>query len=123
MAVLFITQFFNYWLVPVFQQAGLALAVGLGALVNALWLLIGLMRRGTYKPQPGWGMYLGQVLAGSALMAVLLMWASQAVNWTALVGQDLVRIGLFTLVVAGAAGLYFAALWAAGLKVKQLMRR
>ncbi|MBK6650674.1 MAG: murein biosynthesis integral membrane protein MurJ [Betaproteobacteria bacterium] len=122
-AVLFITQFFNYWLVPVFQQAGLALAVGLGALVNALWLLIGLMRRGTYKPQPGWGMYLGQVLAGSALMAVLLMWASQAVNWTALVGQDLVRIGLFTLVVAGAAGLYFAALWAAGLKVKQLMRR
>jgi putative peptidoglycan lipid II flippase len=123
MVVLVITQFFNYWLVPVFQQAGLALAVGLGALVNAVWLLVGLVRRGVYRPQPGWGMFVAQVLAGSALMAVLLMWAAQAQDWTALAGQDLRRIAYFSLVVVAAGALYFGALWAAGLRLRALMRR
>jgi putative peptidoglycan lipid II flippase len=122
-AVLLITQVLNFFLVPVFQQAGLALAVGIGALVNATWLLAGLMRRGTFKPKPGWAMYVGQVLAGSALMAVFLIWAAQAVDWTALAGQDLYRIWLFSLAVIASAAIYFAALWASGLKLKQLMRR
>ena len=123
MAVLVITQAFNYFLVPIYQQAGLALAVGLGALVNATWLLVGLMRRGTFKPRPGWGMYIGQVLAGSALMAIFLIWAAQAMDWTALAGQDLYRIGLFSLAVIASTAIYFAALWAAGLKIRQLIRR
>jgi putative peptidoglycan lipid II flippase len=123
MAVLVITQAFNYFLVPIYQQAGLALAVGLGALVNATWLLVGLMRRGTFKPRPGWGMYIGQVLAGSALMAIFLIWAAQAMDWTVLAGQDLYRIGLFSLAVIASAAIYFAALWAAGLKIRQLIRR
>ena len=123
MVVLLITQLFNFFLVPIFQQAGLALAVGLGALVNAAWLLVGLMRRGTFRPKAGWAMYLGQVLAGSALMAIFLIWAAQAMDWTALAGQDLYRIGLFSLAVIGAAAIYFVSLWAAGLKVMQLMRR
>jgi putative peptidoglycan lipid II flippase len=40
-------------------------------LVNALWLLIGLVRRG-YQPQPGWSRFALQVVAASALLAVLL---------------------------------------------------
>jgi putative peptidoglycan lipid II flippase len=41
----------------------LALSIGLGALINAVWLLIGLMRRGSYKPTPGWGVFALQVVA------------------------------------------------------------
>lgn len=56
-AVLVITQLLNLALVPVLQHAGLALAIGLGACINALWLLFGLLRRGSYRPEPGWGLF------------------------------------------------------------------
>ena len=48
--VLVLTQLLNLALVPVFQHAGLALAIGIGALVNATWLLVGLRRKGSYRP-------------------------------------------------------------------------
>ena len=41
--VLVITQLLNFVLVPLLQHAGLALSIGLGALVNAGWLLVGLL--------------------------------------------------------------------------------
>jgi putative peptidoglycan lipid II flippase len=44
--VLVVTQLLNVVLVPRMAHAGLALSIGLGALVNALWLLVGLLRRG-----------------------------------------------------------------------------
>ena len=121
--VLVFTQLLNLVLVPVLQHAGLALAIGFGALVNALWLLIGLRRRGSYTPAPGWGMYALQVLAASALLAVFLMWASSAFHWTQLQSARWTRIGLLVLCLAGSAVIYFGALWAAGLKLRQLVRR
>jgi len=121
--VLVITQLLNIALVPVLQHAGLALAIGLGALVNAAWLLAGLLRRGSYKPSAGWGVFVMQVLAGSALLAVFLMWASGAFNWTGLQARGLVRAGLMAAVLGGSAAIYFLALWAAGLKLRQFARR
>eukprot|EP01031_Cornospumella_fuschlensis_P015525 gene15525-18979_t len=44
--VLVLTQLLNLLFVPQLGHAGLALSIGCGALVNALWLLIGLHRRG-----------------------------------------------------------------------------
>ena len=121
--VLVITQLLNVALVPVLQHAGLALAIGLGASINALWLLIGLRRKGSYTPAPGWGLYSLQVLAASALLAVFLMWASNAFHWTQLQAQGLTRVGLLVLLLAGSAAIYFGALWAAGLKMRHLVRR
>jgi putative peptidoglycan lipid II flippase len=123
LVVLVITQLLNLAFVPLLQHAGLALAIGIGALINALWLLIGLRQRGSYKPAPGWGMFLLQVLAATALLAVFLMWAAQAVSWTGLRAESLKRIGLLALVLSASAAIYFGALWAAGLKVRKLMRR
>src|SRR5690606_20846777 len=48
--VLFLTQGMNLLFVPHLAHAGLALAIGLGAMVNASWLLIGLIRLGAYTP-------------------------------------------------------------------------
>jgi len=121
--VLVLTQLLNLVLVPYFQHAGLALAIGIGALINASWLLIGLIRRGSYQPLPGWGRFGLQVVFASALLAVFLWWAASAVSWTgmrSLYGQ---RIGLLTLVLLGSAVLYFSALRATGLKVRQLFGR
>ncbi|RZJ09448.1 MAG: murein biosynthesis integral membrane protein MurJ [Acidovorax sp.] len=122
-AVLVITQLLNIGLVRWIDHAGLALSIGLGALVNALWLLIGLLRRGSYQPQPGWGKFALQVIAASALLAVLLVWGSQHFDWIDMRGQTLKRIGLLAGLMVAAAVLYFGALWAAGLKLRQLLRR
>ena len=121
--VLVLTQLLNLVLVPLFQHAGLALAIGLGALVNAGWLLVGLRRKGSYTPAPGWGLFALQILAGSALLAVFLMWGANEFHWTQLQATKGQRIGLLVLMIAGSVLIYFGALWAAGLKLRQLVRR
>ena len=122
-AVLLATQGLNLLFVPYLAHAGLALAIGVGALINALWLLLGLMRRRTFVPEPGWGVFLLQVLAASALMAVFLMWASGHFGWIELRAERFKRVGLMALLLIAAAAIYFAAILAAGLKLRQLVRR
>ncbi len=123
LAVLVITQVLNYFLVPIFQHAALTLSISIGALVNALWLLVGLIRRGSYQPLPGWGLFVLQVVAASALLALFLMWAGHAVPWIELKSDGFKRIGALALAVTAGAAIYFIALWAAGLKLRALLRR
>jgi putative peptidoglycan lipid II flippase len=121
--VLLLTQAMNLVFVPYLAHAGLALAIGLGAMVNALWLLIGLVRRGAYRPSPGWARFSMQVLAASALLAVFLMWSAGAVNWTAFEGGRLLRVGLLAAIIVGSGLLYFSALMLSGLKLRQFVRK
>ena len=121
--VLLLTQAMNLVFVPYLAHAGLALAIGLGAMVNALWLLVGLVRRGAYRPAPGWARFSMQVLAASALLAVFLMWSAGSVNWVAFEGGVLLRVGLMAAIIVGAALLYFVALMLAGLKLRQFVRK
>jgi putative peptidoglycan lipid II flippase len=121
--VLVLTQLLNLALVPYLAHAGLALAIGLGALVNALFLLVGLRRRGAYKPSPGWAVFGLQVLAASALLAVFLTWAASHMAWIDLQATALTRVGLLALCVVGAAALYFGTLVLAGLKLRQFVRQ
>lgn len=123
LAVLVITQCLNVLFVPLLAHAGLALAIGVGAMVNALWLLLGLVRSGTYVPRPGWWRFALQVLVASALLAVFLMWAGSAVPWLALKAEKLRRTGLLALMLLGAGTLYLGAVWAAGLNLRQFLRR
>ena len=121
-AVLLLTQLLNIGLVPLLAHAGLALSIGIGALINAALLLRGLMRRGSYRPLPGWGAFALQVLAASALLAVFLMWAAGHFAWVALQAQPMLRIGLLVAALAVSALIYFLALWAAGLKLAGFLR-
>lgn len=121
--VLILTQVLNYLLVPHLAHAGLALAIGIGAMVNALFLLIGLMRRGAYKPSPGWARFGSQVVAASALLAVFLMWVAARVNWLDFAGRALERVGLLTLCVLGGVLVYFLTLLLAGLNLRQFVRK
>ena len=120
--VLVITQLLNLAFVPLFQHAGLALAIGIGALINAVWLLIGLIRRGSYTPAPGWGVFATRISAASSLLAVFLLWAADAVNWIALRGASFQRIGLLVAVLCASAVLYFVVLRISGLKLRQLLK-
>ena len=121
--ILVLTQLMNLVLVPIFHVAGLSLSIGLAAMVNAGLLLTGLIRRGTFMPQPGWGRFLLQVLAGSALLVVYLMWVGQSFDWIALQSEKLKRMGLLAVTLGGAAVVYLGAVWAAGLNPRQFLRR
>jgi putative peptidoglycan lipid II flippase len=121
--VLVITQLLNIALVPLFAHAALTLSIGIGAAINAIWLLVGLLQRGSYKPAPGWSIFALQVIAASALLLVFLMWADGAFDWIQLRGQSFRRILLLSTILVTAVVIYFVAIWAAGLKLRQFIRR
>ncbi len=120
--VLVLTQLLNLGFVPLFAHAGLTLAIGVGALVNALALLIGLIRRGSYRPQPGWAIFSMQVALASALLGVWLIWAASSLDWNAAAAGELQRLVQLALVLLASAGLYFVALWATGIRLGALLK-
>ncbi|MEN5178986.1 murein biosynthesis integral membrane protein MurJ [Comamonas testosteroni] len=121
--VLVITQLLNLVLVPSFAHAGLALSIGLGAIVNALWLLVGLMRRGSFKPQPGWLIFFARVGLAAGLLTIFLLWGSHTFDWVALGSERLKRVGWLVLWLAGSVVLYFGVLALSGMKLRSLLRR
>ncbi|MEO7337608.1 MAG: murein biosynthesis integral membrane protein MurJ [Caldimonas sp.] len=122
-AVLVLTQLMNLLFVPFLGHAGLALSIGCGALINATWLFIGLRRAGAYQPMPGWGGFALRVVIATSLLGALLAWGARVVPWTGMQDQPWVRAGWLVIYLCGAAGLYFGALTAMGLRVKQFSRR
>jgi putative peptidoglycan lipid II flippase len=122
-AVLVATQALNVVFVPRLAHAGLALSIGCGALINAGWLLFGLRRSGAYVPSPGWWRFALRVLLASALLGAWLAWGARVIDWTGLVGHTAVRAGWLAAFIGGAVLIYFAALAAMGLRVREFMHR
>ena len=121
--VLFLTQAMNLVFVPAFGHAGLALSVGLGALVNAAWLFVGLRRGGWYKPEPGWLRFSASIFVATVLLGSLLGAAQYAIDWSGLAGNEALRVGWLAASLGGAAFVYFGALWLAGLRPRDFSRR
>jgi putative peptidoglycan lipid II flippase len=122
-AVLVITQLLNLVFVPWLAHAGLALSIGVGALLNALWLLLGLLQRGSYRPEAGWLRFAGQVVLASALLGLFLAACAHGWDWTAMRSQPWARLGLLAAVLAGSALIYFGTLRLAGLNFRRLLGR
>ena len=121
--VLVLTQAMNLVFVPWLGHAGLALSIGVGGLVNALWLLIGLRSAGAYVPEPGWGGFGLRVGLATALLAGLLGAAEHSFDWTSTGGHEGLRIATLAACLAGAALVYFGSLAIAGLRVGQFVQR
>ena len=121
--VLLATQAMNVVLVPWLGHAGLALSIGLGALVNAALLLGGLMRRRVFKPQPGWLAFAARVGLANLALGWGLAWAAQSIDWIGLQAHWAQRAALVAAVLGGVALLYFAVLLACGLRPRQFIRR
>ena len=64
-----------------------------------------------------------QVAAASALLSLFLVWASMHFDWLALRAASGQRVALMAGLLAASAAIYFGALWASGLQLRQLMRR
>ena len=123
-AVLVFTQLMNLVFVEWLQigVGGLALSIGLGATLNATWLLFGLIRLGVYKPQPGWLAFALRVGIATLALGAALVWADHSIDWL-----DRSHPALRALKMAGVLGgvalLYVAVLAALGLKLKQFVRK
>jgi putative peptidoglycan lipid II flippase len=101
---------------------GLALSIGLGATLNAIWLLVGLIRLGVYTPQPGWLAFGLRVAVATLALGAGLVWADQAIDWLDR-SHPLLRALKMAGVLGGVALLYVAVLAAVGLKVTQFVRK
>lgn len=121
--VLVLTQVMNAVFVPLIGYPGLALSISLGAVINALWLFIGLRRAGAYVPEAGWPGFALRVFGATALLGGLLFWAERRVDWVGLVDHQWLRIAWLAGCLGGAALLYFGTLGLCGIRLRQFMRR
>jgi putative peptidoglycan lipid II flippase len=78
---LILTQLMNLAFIGPLQHAGLALAIGLGACLNAALLYRVLRRTGVYQPQPGWPVFLLKVAAAVGFMAIVLFTTMGESSW------------------------------------------
>ena len=121
--VLVATQLMNLVLVPWLGPAGLALAIGLGALGNAAFLLRGLLRQGSYRPLPGWGAFALRVGLACAVLGALLLVAAQSIGWIALGAQWPQRVAAMAVLLPLAAAVYLGTLRLTGLRLREFVRR
>ena len=75
------TQLMNLAFIGPLRHAGLALAIGLGACLNAALLYRVLRRTGIYVPQPGWAVFLLKVAAAVGFMAIVLFTTMGESSW------------------------------------------
>jgi putative peptidoglycan lipid II flippase len=121
--VLVLTQVMNVIFVPYLAHAALSLSISIGAMINASWLLVGLIRRGAYQPSPGWWRFGIQVALASAVMGGVLVWGAGYIDWLGMKSQAWTRVGWLAVFLISAALAYFACLAATGLKLRQFARR
>jgi putative peptidoglycan lipid II flippase len=116
------TQAMNLMFVWHLRHAGLALAIGLGACLNAGILYYQLRKQAVFQPQPHWPRFLVKLTLALLAMASLLWFGmGQEQQWLHY-GFDS-RIAHMALLVCGGAGIYFATLWLLGFRVGDFRRR
>ncbi|MCX7628223.1 MAG: murein biosynthesis integral membrane protein MurJ [Methylophilaceae bacterium] len=116
------TQLMNLAFVWNLHHAGLALAIGLGACINASLLYYHLRKAGIYRPQPGWLVFMVKMAIALATMALTLtLIAGPDEDWLLYAAHEkLLRLAV--LVIAGA-GIYFATLWLLGFRPRDFVKR
>lgn len=116
------TQLMNLAFIVPLQHAGLALAIGLAACLNAGLLFHGLRKRGVYVPQPGWLSFSAKLLVALAAMGTML-WFAAGTDTVWLERSGFERVSWLGGVVAAGGIVYFATLFALGFRPRDFRRR
>lgn len=116
------TQLMNLAFIFPLQHAGLALAIGLGACLNAGLLYYKLRHHEIYRPQPGWAMFLLKILTALIVMSSVLWFATgSGLSWLQNTAMER-ALRLIQVVFLGAA-VYFATLWILGFRLRDFARQ
>jgi len=116
-----VTQLMNLTFIWWLKHAGLALAIALGACLNATLLLRGLRRRSIYLPLPGWSVFLVKLaIAVFAMCAVVWYASGPDAAWLAM-GAAERALRLSSVVILGVLA-YFCALWVLGFRLRDFAR-
>ncbi|MDO8334184.1 MAG: murein biosynthesis integral membrane protein MurJ [Nitrosomonas sp.] len=116
------TQLMNLAFIIPFQHAGLALAIGLGACLNAGLLYYKLRSHDIYQPQPGWLVFSVKILIALAAMGGVL-WFATGTDASWLTDSVMTRAVRLTWIVILGAFCYFAALWLLGFRLKDFTKQ
>lgn len=116
------TQLMNLAFVGPLRHAGLALAIGLGACLNAVLLFLFLRKRQIYTPQPGWPVFILKVFASVGFMAIVLFTTMGEPWWWLQSGWERKVPAVLGLVALGAV-VYGACLLAFGFRPRDFARR
>jgi len=116
------TQLMNLAFIVPLKHAGLALAIALGACLNAALLYRSLRKGGIYAPQPGWGTFALKVAAAVLAMVAALHFAMGSAQWWLQAAWSLKVPSLAALVLLGAT-VYGGALLALGFRPRDFSRR
>ncbi|MBI2288962.1 MAG: murein biosynthesis integral membrane protein MurJ [Betaproteobacteria bacterium] len=116
------TQAMNLAFIWPLQHAGLALAIGLGACLNAGLLYYKLRQHNIYLPQPGWGVFALRIAVALAVMG-LCLWFAAGNSEAWLTAASSMKAARLTGVVALGAAAYFSTLWLLGFRPRDFLRR
>lgn len=116
------TQFMNLVFIIPLQHAGLALAIGLGACLNAGVLYSKLRAYSIYQPLPGWGSFMLKILIALIVMGAGVWFAAgSSAEWLAATATErATKLGLVVL-LGGVS--YFVCLWLLGFRLRDFTRQ
>lgn len=102
-------------------HVGLAITTALSAILQSWLLYRGLRKDGTFKPDPGWLLFLVRILLASVLMSVVLYFnVDKLVIWAEWnVWERALNLAIWVCV---GVGVYFVSLLVTGLKIKELLK-
>ncbi|KPW70127.1 Protein MurJ -like protein [Pseudomonas syringae pv. coriandricola] len=119
---LIVTQLLNLVFIVPLQHAGLALAISVGACINAGLLFWQLRKQQLFQPQPGWTKFLFKLVIAVAVMSAVLLGLMHFMPaWGE--GQMLERFLRLGALVAAGVVTYFAMLLLLGFRLRDFARK
>jgi putative peptidoglycan lipid II flippase len=123
--VLVVTQLMNIAFVPFLAHSGLALSIGLGACINAILLLIGLIKSKYYISQfsyKNWIIFILKITLASSIIGISMYYINTQVNWAGMHNTPFLRI-LYLLSSIGIMGIvYFYMLYLMKLDIRKWLK-
>jgi putative peptidoglycan lipid II flippase len=111
---------FNCLLIFPLQHAGIALATSLASIVNMSFLYYFLRKEKIYVPREGWGFFIFRITFANVLLAVWLWQGAGDLQWW-ITNQWQARAMHLLILLSSAVAVYFAGLWLAGLRPRDLL--
>ncbi|UPT37574.1 murein biosynthesis integral membrane protein MurJ [Pseudomonas amygdali] len=119
---LIVTQLLNLAFIVPLQHAGLALAISVGACINAGLLFWQLRKQDLFQPQPGWTVFLFKLVVAVVVMSAVLLGLMHVMPaWDE--GHMLERFLRLGALVAAGVVTYFAMLLLLGFRLRDFARK